>query len=318
MQKFVSIIILILTATIGYSQNCDKYFQDGIAKQKTMTIQSQNAAIKAFEKAKMCYDSPKDKKKCDQQIWQCQQNIKSIKDSNSNSGERQDKKDVAGDRDYRNGMNKQKTMTIESQEEAIQLFQTAKEKYQLDSKKKECDNQITKCHENINGINEKKGDKFYAKGVEKIGQMTEDAQAEALELFNQAKGLYKDSQKRELCDQQISICQENLNQLTLVADIHVSIDNKHVDNFTVGKSGRKLSIGVTCNIKNKKNEIIESQGNWEVSNIPSWIIVTKLNKPYGMEIDVTRNKTHQQRTAEIHFYAKGTKERKTIIIQQKK
>ena len=315
MRRLLSIILLILTVTIGNAQNCNKYYQDGIAKQKVMTIASQDAAIQAFTKAKMCYDSKQDKKKCDQQIWQCQQNKKTI----IGGGGKEDNKDTAGDKDYRNGVNKQKTQTIEAQNEAIKLFEAAKGKYTTDQNKDKCDKQIKNCQNTIDRINEQEGDKYYAQGEEKMSLMTEEAQDEAIVLFNQAKNLYKvDSQKRQLCDQQIAKCQESLNQLTLVADIHVTIDNKHMDVVSVGKSGRKLSIGVTCNIKNKKGEIMESQGTWEVSNIPSWIVVTKLNKPYGMEIDVTRNKTRQQRTAEIYIYAKGTKERKTIIIRQKK
>lgn len=57
----------------------DILYKEGLELQKTMTVISQNAAIRKFQSAKVIYTVAEKKKRCDGQIDVCNKNIKKIK-----------------------------------------------------------------------------------------------------------------------------------------------------------------------------------------------------------------------------------------------
>ena len=77
-KLFVIVMMLISTTSLFAQSACDKLYQQGLSQQKVMTEASQNTAIATLKRAKACYDSAADKKKCDRQIAVCQANIKKI------------------------------------------------------------------------------------------------------------------------------------------------------------------------------------------------------------------------------------------------
>lgn len=63
------LFVMMCVSLSSYAQSaCDKLFANGVKFQQTMTIASQKKAISYFEKAKLCYDSSKNKDLCVQQI----------------------------------------------------------------------------------------------------------------------------------------------------------------------------------------------------------------------------------------------------------
>lgn len=78
--RYLMSVMLLFMATIAVAQSTgDKLFLEGQQLQKTMTIASQNAAIKKFQAAKVVYTAAEKKQMCDNQITICNNNIKSIK-----------------------------------------------------------------------------------------------------------------------------------------------------------------------------------------------------------------------------------------------
>ena len=59
----------------------DKLFLEGQNLQKTMTVASQNAAIKKFQQAKVAYTAQDKKSMCDNQVDICRSNIRRINDN---------------------------------------------------------------------------------------------------------------------------------------------------------------------------------------------------------------------------------------------
>lgn len=78
--KFIfSLFFACLSLTVQAQSNGDKLFMEGQQLQKTMTVSSQNQAIKKFTAAKIVYTTAEKKKMCDNQIDICNNNIKSLK-----------------------------------------------------------------------------------------------------------------------------------------------------------------------------------------------------------------------------------------------
>lgn len=75
----LSLSVLLLPFTIKAQTNADNLFLQGQKLQKTMTVASQNAAIKKFQAAKVLYTTASKKSMCDNQISACNTNISNIK-----------------------------------------------------------------------------------------------------------------------------------------------------------------------------------------------------------------------------------------------
>ena len=71
-----SLAVFLLPFTIQAQTNADNLFLQGQNLQKTMTVASQNAAIKKFQAAKVLYTTASKKSMCDNQIAACNTNIR--------------------------------------------------------------------------------------------------------------------------------------------------------------------------------------------------------------------------------------------------
>lgn len=76
---FLSTLILSVSLVFAQSSAGDKYYNQGLQLQKTMTVKAQNSAIAKFQQAKKIYDSAAKKAQCDQAITVSQNIIKQIK-----------------------------------------------------------------------------------------------------------------------------------------------------------------------------------------------------------------------------------------------
>ncbi len=77
--KLFTFLLLLSVSSVGYAQSGDKLFMEGQKLQQTMTVPSQNAAIKKFQAAKIVYTTADKKKMCDNQIAICNKNIASLR-----------------------------------------------------------------------------------------------------------------------------------------------------------------------------------------------------------------------------------------------
>ncbi len=86
MKNLYLVIAVIIGVMIGCPSSAsaqvsaDNYFEKAVKAQQTMTVSSQNLAIKNFQLAKKCYDSEAKKNLCDTQIRTCRNTIKLIKE----------------------------------------------------------------------------------------------------------------------------------------------------------------------------------------------------------------------------------------------
>lgn len=82
MKNFKYLLVCLLSWCVmglnAQTSNADKLFLQGQQLQKTMTVASQNAAIKKFMAAKTFYTVATNKTMCDNQITICKNNIKTI------------------------------------------------------------------------------------------------------------------------------------------------------------------------------------------------------------------------------------------------
>lgn len=81
----IAFMMACLPSSLRAQSKGDALFAEGLELQKTMTVSSQNAAIRKFQSAKVVYTSSEKKKKCDSQIGVCNKNIKNIKAQNSSA-----------------------------------------------------------------------------------------------------------------------------------------------------------------------------------------------------------------------------------------
>lgn len=70
--------VILCIGIAGAQSKGDKYYNEGLAKQKVMTVESQNQAIAKFNSAKKIYDSAAKKKQCDDAISVSRGIIKSL------------------------------------------------------------------------------------------------------------------------------------------------------------------------------------------------------------------------------------------------
>lgn len=76
----MALFLMLCASVVALAQTStgDKLFLEGQNLQKTLTVVSQNAAIKKFQAAKAVYTAADKKKMCDNQIAICNSNIRSI------------------------------------------------------------------------------------------------------------------------------------------------------------------------------------------------------------------------------------------------
>lgn len=79
LNRILVILLLFCSSMAINAQSGDKLFMEGQRLQQTMTVASQNAAIKKFQAAKVVYTTADKKKMCDNQITICNRNISSLR-----------------------------------------------------------------------------------------------------------------------------------------------------------------------------------------------------------------------------------------------
>ena len=85
-NKFLLLIVsLFLALSVRAQSQADKLFMEGQQLQKTMTVASQNAAIKKFNAAKVIYTTAAKKKMCSNQIAICMDNKRRLSKPSSPS-----------------------------------------------------------------------------------------------------------------------------------------------------------------------------------------------------------------------------------------
>lgn len=92
LKYFICSILLSMSINTNAQSNGDKLFMEGQNLQKTMTVASQNAAIKKFQAAKVVYTTSDKKKMCDNQISICKSNISSLR-GGRNKGNKNNEKE---------------------------------------------------------------------------------------------------------------------------------------------------------------------------------------------------------------------------------
>lgn len=85
LKRILTIVCaVILSASVAFAQSSgDKLYNQGLALQKTMTVSAQNQAISKFSSAKKLYDSAAKKAQCDQAISVSKNIISSLKSGGS-------------------------------------------------------------------------------------------------------------------------------------------------------------------------------------------------------------------------------------------
>lgn len=82
MKKNSLLLLAVFCASLNaFAQSgCDSYYEKATRLQQTLSIQSQNQAIKQFEKAMDCYDSESMKERCKNQIATCRNTIRILRE----------------------------------------------------------------------------------------------------------------------------------------------------------------------------------------------------------------------------------------------
>lgn len=76
LKTLILLVLLLSTATAKAQSACDKLYQQAANAENAGTDESLKKAIALYQKAKACYDSPANKKKCDTQIAVCRKKLK--------------------------------------------------------------------------------------------------------------------------------------------------------------------------------------------------------------------------------------------------
>ena len=81
LNRIIALVLFMTCMTfsaLAQSSRGDRLFLEGQNLQQTMTLQSQNDAIKKFQQAKVAYTTDEKKQMCDNQIGICNNNIRRI------------------------------------------------------------------------------------------------------------------------------------------------------------------------------------------------------------------------------------------------
>ena len=174
-----------------------------------------------------------------------------------------------------------------------------------------------------------KGDQLFLEGQKLQQTMTISSQNQAIKKFEAAKVVYTSTDKKTMCDNQISQCKKNISSLRKKAtttttkkeepveeepkeepvvvethkDVQLSLSATHLDFKYKPKEGEMQSVDVTCNYDD-----------WEIVSHPDWVTVYTATAKFSVE--VTRNKEDDARSGIVTVKC-GDKEVDLIINQKK-
>lgn len=164
------------------------------------------------------------------------------------------------------------------------------------------------------------GDKLFLEGQKLQQRMTINAQTSAIKKFRAAKVVYHTTDKKNMCDNQITICRKNLTALKKtsarrgrklvgksgsvkkhtkiveedsvaekkpqIVNVELSLSESRLDFKSNPKEGTVQIVDVTCN----KDEI-------EISSKPEWVTVDVAKKK--LFVSVQENKTTDERSGVV-------------------
>lgn len=181
------------------------------------------------------------------------------------------------------------------------------------------------------------GDKLFLEGQKLQQRMTVNAQTSAIKKFRAAKVVYNTTDKKTMCDNQITICRKNLATLKKtrarrgrktvgksgsvkkhtkiveedsvaeknpqIVNVELSLSESRLDFKSNPKKGAVQIVDVTCNM----DEI-------ELSSKPDWVIVDVVKKK--LFVSVQENKTSDERSGVVRVkcYDKET----DLVVNQAK
>lgn len=181
------------------------------------------------------------------------------------------------------------------------------------------------------------GDKLFLEGQKLQQRMTVNAQTSAIKKFRAAKVVYNTTDKKTMCDNQITICRKNLATLKKtrarrgrktvgksgsvkkhtkiveedsvaeknpqIVNVELSLSESRLDFKSNPKKGAVQIVDVTCNM----DEI-------ELSSKPDWVIVDVAKKK--LFVSVQENKTSDERSGVVRVkcYDKET----DLVVNQAK
>lgn len=165
------------------------------------------------------------------------------------------------------------------------------------------------------------GDKLFLEGQKLQQKMTVDAQSSAIKKFRAAKVVYNTTDKKTMCDNQITICRKNLATLKKtrarrgrktvgksgsvkkhtkiveedsvaeknpqIVNVELSLSESRLDFKSNPKEGTVQIVDVTCNM----DEI-------EIASKPDWVTVDVAKKK--LFVSVLENNTTDERSGVVH------------------
>ena len=174
-----------------------------------------------------------------------------------------------------------------------------------------------------------RGDRLFLEGQKLQKTMTVASQNQAIKKFQQAKVAYTTTEKKDMCDNQISICNDNIKRIrqdaaakhakkkeekeepvdTVAAEqpvveqpaVELSLSKSRLDFKANPKSGTTQSVKVNCNYDN-----------WEVSAHPEWVTVYTAKDKISVEVE--KNSSDEARSGIVTIKC-GDKESSIVINQ---
>lgn len=169
-----------------------------------------------------------------------------------------------------------------------------------------------------------RGDQLYAEGLNFQKTQTIISQKSAIKKFQSAKIAYTSSEKKALCNTQISICNKNIKRISkkyAPTPTHVVVKEKEKkDSIEEKPIEVQLSLSksrLDFKYKPKENQTVNvncNRDDWEIMSCPKWLKVYTAPK----ELSVIADENKDEDRSGILIVKCGDKEATLIINQSKK
>lgn len=179
------------------------------------------------------------------------------------------------------------------------------------------------------------GDKLFLEGQQLQAVQTINSQQAAIKKFQAAKIAYTTTEKKTMCDNQITICNNNISSIRAAArraadekakaeadaqaaataaepepepepertDVELKLSETRLDFKSTPKEGYTQSVNVTCNYDD-----------WDIEEYPDWLTVYKADTKFTVE--ASENTTGEDRSAVITVVCASVEA--TVVVNQNK
>lgn len=177
------------------------------------------------------------------------------------------------------------------------------------------------------------GDKLFLEGQELQAVQTVSSQQAAIKKFQAAKIAYTTTEKKTMCDNQITICNNNISSIRAAArraaeekakaeaeaeaaaaepepesepertDVQLELSETRLDFKSTPKDGYTQSVEVTCNYDD-----------WDITEHPDWLTVYKADAKFSVE--ASENTTGEDRSGVITVACASVEA--TVVVNQNK